>query len=154
MLTRHAMLAVCVSLALACSTKDHVASSTAIRDSLNSAVARRSGEVRADQVAPGTWTDVLIFGPYSPDELVRRCVGRSVDTRGISSRDDVDLLVFRFADGHMISRAVRRGDPAIGPEAWNARYTHGATFRLVSDGAATGRTTRIVPLVGRAPACE
>jgi hypothetical protein len=149
---RRHILAVLV-LALACSPTDHVVSSAAVRDSLAAAHGRGESEVSAVQIAPGTWRELFIFSPYTPPEVIRRCAGggRSVDDHGLASRDDIDLLVFRFADGQTVSRAVPRGAPDFGAAVWNARYGRTARFRVASGDATT---SSLVPLSGRIGPCK
>jgi hypothetical protein len=135
----------------ACASDHRVPRAGTIRDSLNAA-AGTPADVAITQFAPGDWTELFVFGPYSSSEVIARCVGSRVDDAGIASRDDIDLFIFRFADGATASRAVPRGTPSFEAGAWNAAYGRAATFRLVR--SPLGPWTTLVPADGLTSRCS
>ena len=140
-----------VLLTGACTSNHGVPRAGTIRDSLNAA-ARGTANVAITQFAPGDWTELFIFSPYSSSELIVRCVGSRVDDAGIASRDDIDLFVFRFTDGTTATRTVPRGTPSFEAGAWNAEYSRAATFRLVP--SPLGPWTTLVPAAGLTRRCS
>jgi len=135
----------------ACTSGHGVPRAGVIRDSLN-AVAGATTDVAITQFALGDWTELFIFGPYSSSEVVARCVGSRVDDADIASREDIDLFIFRFADGATATRAVPRGTPSFETRAWNAAYSRAATFRLAPSPLGSGTT--LVPAAGLTRRCS
>ncbi|HEY8311472.1 MAG TPA: hypothetical protein VIG47_12990 [Gemmatimonadaceae bacterium] len=133
--------------ASACASEHRAPQAGAIRDSLN-AVAGARADVAITQLAPGDWTELFVFGPYSSPEVVARCVGSRVDDAGIASRDDIDLLIFRFADGSTVTRAVPRGSTTFQAGA----YSRDATFRVVRN--PPGPSTFLIPMAGLTKHCS
>jgi len=148
----HAML-IATAFVGACSSKNHVPSSAAIRDSLVAAGARGARMISAQQFAPGQWTELFVVSPYTPSASIRRCfVGdRRIDEHDIVEREDITLLVFRFSDGDIQSRAVPRAATGFGPDTWSARYAASATFQVVPGDQTTG--AHLVPVAGRLGRC-
>ena len=134
----------------ACGSERRVPRAGAIRDSLNAAAG--GTDVAITRFAPGDWSELFIFSPYTSSDLIVRCVGSRVDDAGISSRDDIDLLVFRFADGATVTRAVPRGIPSFEAGAWGAVYSRAATFHLGR--SPLGAWTTLVPAAGLTRRCN
>jgi hypothetical protein len=114
-------------------------------------------KVRLDAIAPGAWSTVYVFGPYTPRALIDRCMAYSSirpDVHGIESRDDIELLIFRGASGGSHSVAVPRLGEGFVQDATSRRYDReGASFMvkkrrdsevgsLVRDTSARGRADR------------
>jgi len=141
-----------VALLTGACTSDHgVPRAGTIRDRLNAATGA-TADVAITQFALGDWTELFIFSPYLSSELIMRCVGSRVDDASIASRDDIDLLIFRFADGTTATRAVPRGTPSFEAGAWNAAYSRAATFRLAP--SPLGPWTTLVPAAGLTRRCS
>ena len=143
---KHFLISTVVIFACACAPEHRVPQAGAIRDSLN-AVAGARADVAITQLAPGDWTELFVFGPYSSSEVVARCVGSRVDDAGIALRDDIDLLIFRFADGSTVTRAVPHGSASFEAGA----YSRDATFRVVR--SPLGPSTSLVPAAGLTKRC-
>jgi hypothetical protein len=137
----------------ACSRENRVPFSATIHDSLVATGARRGGIVSAQQIAPGTWVEMFVVSPYTSAATIRRCFSRDqrIDDHDIFERDDILLMVFRFPDGSLQSRAVRRGTPDFGQDAWGGRYAANATFRVAPGDASSG--PQLVPITGLLGRC-
>ena len=124
----------------ACARGNHVPFAATIHDSLAAVGARHGDMVSAQQFAPGTWVELFLVSPYTPSSSIRRCFtgDQRIDEHDIGDREDVTLMVFRFPDGSLQSRAVRRVTPDFGQDAWAGRYTANATFRVVPGDASSG----------------
>ena len=116
-----------------------------------SALAAGEGtEVALDELVRAEWSTVALFGPYTPRELIHRCLdlGAGVlDPHGIESRDDVVLLVFRFAEGDHESVAITRDAADFGPEAVGSQYDQLAA-RFVVRAPPAGSWGRLAPASG------
>ena len=115
----------------ACTSNAALPSAKAIRDSLNAAWRPPADSVVSiRQLAPGVWSEVYLFEPYTPVNVIADCVGATrVSTDGIESRDDIDLWIFRRPDSSLVSRSVSRGSPTLDTAAASAVYRASATFR-------------------------
>lgn len=60
-------------------------------------------EVQLGDVAPGTWSQLFVFGPYTAHHELERCIGRRVPerlNRGISVAPRPDVAAAR-SQGHV-----------------------------------------------------
>ena len=145
-------------LALGCTSGDPPIVERSVADGIAAAVARGPGARLALGAVTGgrRWTQAYVFGPYTPPELIARCVGARADrtlTRGIDARDDANLLVFTVAEGPPQSMAVSRASGDFGPEARARRYTP-ETAVFVVRAPSPGRRGDLVPVGDGAGRCR
>jgi hypothetical protein len=136
-------LAQLLALITAAGCSDHSAGSfhpAAIDSTLTVALRRDSGSVvRLDSLGPARWTSMYLFGPYSPADLMRRCVQAStgLETYGIDARDDIVVMYFKLPDARVSSVAFPRNYAPFASDATGREYPRGsASFavRLTKDG--------------------
>ena len=87
-----------------------------------------------DSLVRGKWQRVYIFGPYTEAARIERCLGAPVSARlrhRIEARDDVNLLVFEYADRAPASVVLPRTPADFGPEAVGRGYARGQAAFLV-----------------------
>ena len=118
---------------------------------LRSALAAGEGtEVAFDELVRAEWSTVALFGPYTPRELIHRCLdldAGDVDAHGIEARADVVLLVFRFPEGGHERVAITREAADFGPEAVGSQYDRLAA-RFVVRAPPAGNWGRLAPAGG------
>jgi hypothetical protein len=90
------------------------------------AAAKQQGDgtrVSLAKVAPEA-TRLFIFGPYTSIAQARHCLGAFAPDllKGLESRDDINVIVFRMADGRLKSVAVLRAVGDFVPEAIGRSY--------------------------------
>src|SRR5262245_54302819 len=114
----------------------------------------RDSTIVIRQAVPAAWTELYVFGPYSSDAFIARCVGGPVDARadqGISHRDDIDLLVFRLPDSSLVRRAIAR-NPDFDPQSFSRVYDARAAFKLRP--SPDGPWVTLVPAAGMIRRCK
>ena len=88
-----------------------------------------------------------LLGPYTTPARIERCLGSPVPahlSRGIESRDDVNLLVFTYAGSAPQSVVLPRSAGDFGPEAVDQVYARTeATFVVRT--VPTGSWGELVP---------
>jgi hypothetical protein len=124
---RHLLALLLLLLASACSSGERVPRAAEIQAALRAEVERGPGKlVSMDSIVRSEWSHMYVFGPYTPEFLIADCLGvRSVSglSRGIESRDDVNLLIFAYPEARHRSVAVSRSGADFAPEAVSTRYT-------------------------------
>src|SRR5699024_9885299 len=110
-------------------------------------------------VTPFGWNRVYIFGPGTPLSTIRdslRLTGAGADSiarqlgRGISERNDIDLLVFRFEHVRPQSMTQSSALVAFGPQVLGRGYSsREAVFVVQADTSARGRILNLAPAAGR-----
>jgi len=102
------------------------------------AVALRSGatSVSLDSLGPREWTSMYVFGPYSYDKWMQKCMGTtsSIKKHGVDALDDRNLIVFKLPDGRVAAmpalfRAIPLADSAVDRE-----YPRGSATFDIRDG--------------------
>ena len=115
-----------------CNHDSRIASGKEIRATLSELRrSRADSPLSIQEIVPGDWSRLYVFAPYTPASVISKCLGgadKPPATEGIESRDDITLLVMRFADGSRVSRAVPRGDPDFVPHTVGAAYAPAAEF--------------------------
>jgi len=123
---------------------------------LTAASARGAGArvVLAD-VADAAWQRVYVFGPYTPADVISRCLGRSalLLTQGIESRDDANLLVFQFPDAPPQAIMVPRQAGDFAPEALRRGYSRRDAVFVVRR-PPPGTWGNLAPAAGSATRCS
>jgi len=117
------------------------------------AAAKQKGpgtRVSLAQVAPEA-TRLFIFGPYTSIAQARHCLGPFAPDllKGLESRDDINVIVFRMADGRLKSVAVLRAFGDFVPEAI------GRSYALEQAEFVVGRSAEwsVLAPVGDVPTC-
>jgi hypothetical protein len=127
-------------LAVACTPSwgDDLRHADVARAAVAAAVRQGPGtEVRLADLTPFSWQRVYLFGPYTPLAILRDSLGLRTASdaaqlgRGIESRDDVTLLVFRFEHGPPASMVLPRDPADFGPELVGRSYQPGEAVFLV-----------------------
>lgn len=110
--------------------------------------------VLADAAGPA-WERVYVFGPYTPVAVIESCMGRPALglAQGIDSRDDANLLVFRFPDAAPQAIVVPRQAGDFGHEASRRGYTRGEAVFVVRQ-PPRGSWGNLVPAGGTASPCS
>jgi hypothetical protein len=127
---RRLLLVLCAAIALGCASRgEGIRQPSAVRAAVSARVALGPGtEVRLADLTPFWWRRVYVFGPYTPLATIRDSLRLSSEAaaervaRGIQSRDDVDLLVFRFAHTAPQSMELPRQGGGFGPEVVGRGY--------------------------------
>lgn len=131
------LLITALVLLAACEAPDHPPAAGALHAHLRAAVQRGAGTLIAlDTIAPGGWSRVYVFGPYTPAPLIEACLRpASVKRlmRGIEMRDDINLLVFQYGEATYHSVAVPRRGADFSPEAVAAGYSPAEARFLTRD---------------------
>jgi hypothetical protein len=107
---------------------------------LSQALAQGPGAVVAlDSVGPQSWTFLYVFGPYTSEDAMRRCLATSeFEPYGLDRRDDIYALFFKSRSGHISSMTVSRSRVAFAGDAVGREYQRGSarfTVRRTSPGA-------------------
>lgn len=108
--------------------------------------------VSLDVVITGEWRHLYVFGPYTPEATIERCVGQPVRDYGISGRDNINLLVLVPDRGPARTRAVSR-QTDFSSEAVGRAYPRGAATFAVLRRSRDG-TPQLVPASGLVRQCE
>ena len=111
--------------------------SASVHRTLATFVRRGAGvEAPIDSVVAGDWTALYVFGPYTTAAVAARCVGRSVELRGVDVQDDANLIVL-VHDAEPRSLRIPRATVDFAPEALRYRYVRGDRWRVRQPPAGT-----------------
>jgi hypothetical protein len=97
--------------------------------------------VSLDSLGPAKWTSMYLFGPYTTDATVQRCLGAAsgYEAYGIASRDDIYVLLFRNPSGGISSMTLARDRFEFGDSTTGREYAKGhARFTVVSRRSGNG----------------
>jgi hypothetical protein len=148
---------IAVLLLGACSPRERPLRGEELHAELRRAVGRGTGTVVSlDDIAPGSWRRVYLFGPYTPVSGIRDCLGilwAGRLSRGIEYRDDINLLIFEYSPHVLRSVAVRRGGADFGPEAVGRGYSVGEAHFVARD-PSPGSWGNLVPVAEPRIRCD
>ena len=124
------ILALAISGAASCSAVEHAETGGLTHRQLVALVQRGAGtEAPLDSIISGEWNALYVFGPYTPADVIHRCVGGRVESHGLDARDDINLVVL-LRNGSRTSLTVPRTHADFAPEALRARFRPDDRWRV------------------------
>lgn len=90
------------------------------------------GVTAVDTLGPKGWTAFYVFGPYTTDDYMRKCLATSqFESYGLAQRDDAYAVYFRSPGGFVSSTTLSRSDVRFSPDALGRAYPTGAASFIV-----------------------
>jgi hypothetical protein len=147
---RAGMLTILVMLASCRPNPENVFHPGDVDSALRQAVAQGPGAVASlDSVGPQSWTFLYVFGPYTSQDAMRRCLATSeFEPYGLDRRDDAYALYFKSRSGQIWSMTMPRSRATFAADAVGREYPR-ASARFVVRRASSGARSELAP--GAAP---
>ena len=151
---RPVVVPIALALSLACdNASSRMPSSDKLKADLALLVGKGPGTiVSLDSMLPGDWRDLYVFGAYTPQEYIDRCVGTSVDGRSIGVQDGYVLIVLTSSEGNPSSLDIR-GGVAFDRAALGRVYPRGTASFIVNRDTLDFRN-KLVPQSGLPRSCS
>jgi hypothetical protein len=122
---------------------------------LSRAIAQGRGAVASlDTLGPRTWTFLYVFGPYTSEDAMRRCLATSeFEPYGLDRRDDAYALYFKSRSGQIWSMTVSRAKVEFAADAVGREYPRGSA-RFTVRRASSGARNALTPGAGPGRSCS
>lgn len=127
------LVALC-AIVLACrSERPDAFQPLAVQDAFARAMRRGPGAIATvDTLGPRNWTSFYVFGPYTSDDFMRKCLATSqFESYGMDKRDDAYAVYFRAPGGFVSSLTLSRADVRFSADALGRGFPKGAASFVV-----------------------
>jgi hypothetical protein len=119
---------------------------SAVDSALSRAMTREAGAVVSlDSLGPKNWAFLYVFGPYTSEDAMRRCLATSqFESYGLDHRDDAYAFYFRAPNGYISSMSLPREAVEFAPDAVGREYPRGRASFIVRR-ASSGLHNELTP---------